>query len=505
MSLKRNIVASYASQIYVTVVGIALLPLYLTYMGAEAYGLVGFFAMLQAWFNLLDLGLTPTMAQQTARYQGGAMDGSNLRRLLRALEGVFIGIAALGAATIVGGSEFLANRWLKVQDLPVEQVRHAVMLMGLVVALRWVSSLYRGVVTGFERLVWLSSWNAIVATLRFVLIIPLFLFVGATPEVFFRYQLGVALLEVAVLMVKTYRLMPVPGGPKRLFGEWQPLRDVLRFSLGIAFAGAAWVLVTQIDRLLLSKILTLTDYGYFSIAVLVAGGVFVASAPVGGAIMPRLTRLQAAGQEAQVISLYRSATQLVAAVAGPAALLLAFFSKQVLWAWTGDQILVEKASPVLTLYAVGYGIFMFSAFPYYLQYAKGNMKLHLIGNFLLVVLYVPALTFAAVYYGMTGAGWAWLVLNVLYFVFWIPVVHHRFLTNLHWSWMLRDVLITSTPATLAAWLLHAAMPWPVGRAAIAVQLCGYGLLLLGVGIVSSGRIRRFLVLRYRQNKSNLPA
>ena len=31
-------------------------PLYIKYMGAEAYGLVGFFTMLQAWFGLLDMG-----------------------------------------------------------------------------------------------------------------------------------------------------------------------------------------------------------------------------------------------------------------------------------------------------------------------------------------------------------------------------------------------------------------------------------------------------------------
>ena len=66
MSLKKNIVASYATQIYVTLVGILILPLYLKYLGAEAYGLVGLFTMLQAWFNLLDMGLTPTVARETA-------------------------------------------------------------------------------------------------------------------------------------------------------------------------------------------------------------------------------------------------------------------------------------------------------------------------------------------------------------------------------------------------------------------------------------------------------
>ena len=66
MSLKKNLVANYISQIYVSVIGIVMVPLYLKHMGAEAYGLVGFFAMLQAWFNLLDMGLSPTMARETA-------------------------------------------------------------------------------------------------------------------------------------------------------------------------------------------------------------------------------------------------------------------------------------------------------------------------------------------------------------------------------------------------------------------------------------------------------
>ena len=70
-----------------------MVPLYIKYMGPEAYGLVGFFAMLQAWFNLLDMGLTPTIARETARFRGGATDALSYRRLVRALEGVFLVVA----------------------------------------------------------------------------------------------------------------------------------------------------------------------------------------------------------------------------------------------------------------------------------------------------------------------------------------------------------------------------------------------------------------------------
>ena len=58
-------------------------------MGAEAYGLVGFFAMLQGLFNLLDFGLTPTISRQTAQYNAGVENALNFRRLFRALSLIF--------------------------------------------------------------------------------------------------------------------------------------------------------------------------------------------------------------------------------------------------------------------------------------------------------------------------------------------------------------------------------------------------------------------------------
>ena len=113
MSLKKNILASYASQIYVTLIGIVMLPLYIKYMGAEAYGLVGFFAMLQAWFTLLDMGLTPTMARETARFRGGATDALSYRRLVRALEGIFLVVALVGGTAMFAASGYIAHDWLQ--------------------------------------------------------------------------------------------------------------------------------------------------------------------------------------------------------------------------------------------------------------------------------------------------------------------------------------------------------------------------------------------------------
>lgn len=491
MSLKKNILVSYVSQIYVTLIGIVMVPFYVKYMGAEAYGLVGFFAMLQAWFQLLDMGLTPTMARETARFNGGATDDISLRRLLRAMEGIFIGVAVLGCVAMMAASGAIATSWLKVQQLPLIEVQHAIMLMAIVVALRWVSGLYRSAINGFERLVWLGGFNMFLATARFVMVIPLFIYLGTSATLFFGYQVLLAVVEVAVLVWKTYRLLPPLIGEHR---PWQsaPLRSVLRFSLSIAFASFVWILATQADKLVLSKLLPLTEYGYFTLVVMVAGGVMAVSGPVSGALLPRLSKLAAEGDDKGLLQLYRNATQLVAVMAVPATLVLALFSRQVLWAWTSDQELVNTAAPVLALYAAGSGISVIAAFPYYMQFAKGNLKLHLIGSLLFVLILVPSLIWVTGQFGMVGAAWIWLVLNLAYFMIWVPVVHRYFVPGLHWHWLTKDVLFTSMPAFFTALLVQYTAPWPVGRVAIVVQLCGLGLLLLGITSISSSKIRGFL-------------
>lgn len=486
MSLQKNVLATYASQIYVTLIGIFMVPVYVRYMGPEAYGLVGFFAMIQALFQLLDMGLTPTMARETAVFNGGAGDPLTLRRLTRALEGVFVAMAMLGAMLIYAASDAIATGWLKVESLPLEQVRQSIQLIGIAVALRWISGLYRGAVTGFEQLVWLSGFNISIATVRFIFVVPFFIIVGAAPVLFFWYQVAVAALELALLVAKTYRLLPAVPGHERTPWDWTPLRTVLKFSLSIAFTSSIWVLVTQTDKLLLSKLLSLSEYGYFTLAVLVAGGVGVISAPIASVLLPRLTRLCAQGDEVGMIGLYRQATQWVSIIAAPAALMLAFFAEHILSAWTGNSVIARHSASILALYALGNAFMALVAFPYYLQFAKGDLKLHLLGSGLFVVVLIPALVWATIRYGVVGAGYAWLGANVVYFIVWVPKVHQRFFPGLHLKWLTQDVLPVAGSASVFAALAHQVVVWPTDRVAIAVLFCalGFGCVVMA-GLASS--------------------
>lgn len=478
MSMSRNIAANYISQFYVAFVGIFLVPVYMRLMGAEAYGLVAFFVMLQAWFQLLDFGLTATISRETARYLGGGLDALALRRLMRSLEGCFWAIGIAAAAVMAFAAGGVADRWLNIRELPHREVELSLALMGLTVATRWVSGLYRGAMSGLERQVWLSMFNICVVTARFVGVVPVLLFVGPEPVNFFLYQTVVSVVELGVLLACSYAAVPLPKGASNRW-SWAPMRSVLRFSSTVAFTSAVWVLVTQTDKLLLSKFLPLQDYGFFTAAVLVASSITMVNGPVTQALLPRITILSQKGDMAAVVSLYRQATQGIAAIAGSVSLVMAVFSRQILWVWTGDMTFATGYAPVLALYAIGNGFLALAAFPYYLQYAKGDLRLHLWGNVVFVLVLMPAIVLATARFGAIGAGVVWASTNILFFFAWTPIVHRRFVPGLHGRWLVEDVLKVLGLPVLAAPLLWFSRELPLDR-------MGWGILVLGSALTSMG-------------------
>jgi len=497
-SLRLNVAANYASQVYATLIGILLVPLYLRLMGAEAYGLIAFFSMLHSWFIVLDLGLTLTIARESARYFGGALTPLEYRRLFRMLSLIFVVVAVVGGGVLVAIAPLIAKRWLHQHEVPVGDVIFALRTMGVSVAMRWMGGLYRGVATGAERFVWLSGFNALVATLRFAAVFVSMALWGYTPKVFFLHQLAVAVLELMALYLTARQLVPYSTKECLPIGwSFKPVALRLRFSLTIAFTSAVWIFVTQIDKLILSGVLPLAEYGFFMLAVLGASGITTATGPIGTALLPRLAKLHAEGNALEIIRLYHRFAQLVGVVAVPMMVTLASCPESLLFAWTGDVRLTAVAAPILRLYAIGNGLLALSAFPFYLQYARGDLRYHLIGNIGLVLVLVPAIVLAARYAGGVGAGWIWLAMNVLYLFVWVAWVHSRLEPGLHGAWIVRNVLAIVVPTALVGVLLSILPDALESRGASLMRGGATALTCFAVAVLASSQMRQQIRLYVR--------
>src|SRR5690606_6726928 len=130
----------------------------------------------------------------------------------------------------------------------------------------------------------------------------------------------IALFELLGLWLKSMTILPRKESLAAPIGwSFKPVRPVLKFALPVAFTSAVSVAVTQTDKLVLSGVLSLAAYGHFTLAVLVAGGIMIISGPVSSAIMPRMTKLHAQGDQQEMLNVYSTATQLVSIVAGSCA------------------------------------------------------------------------------------------------------------------------------------------------------------------------------------------
>lgn len=445
ISLRKNVLFNYIGQFYTSLIGILILPLYLQHMGAEAYGMIGFFTLIQAWMSLLDLGMTPALSREIALLKDNSSEHGRLITVVNSLETTFIGMAFLIGAGLFISREWVASDWLTFEVLTASTVSTAIGIIAVIVSVRWVSSINRSGVNAYEAQVWMNLVDIIINTLRFPGSLALMIWSEGDILLFFYYQLAVVMAEVYLIRSKLRRLLP-SGVTDNVRFSWKELKRIAPFALSIGYTGAIWVLLTQLDKLLLSKVLTLGEYGYFTLVATISTGLTLLAGPVSKAILPRMTALLASGQEVAMLELYRRSTRFVVSVIAPVTLVIAMLPETVVYAWTGDIEAAKWAAPILPLFVIGSGLLTISAYQYYLQYAYGLLKYHVAYNTASVIINVPLIFYAAFEYGVIGVAWTWVGFRALSLVVWVPFIHHKFAPGLHSKWLLKDI----APAVLSS-------------------------------------------------------
>lgn len=495
MSLKKNTIANYLGQGWIALMGLAFVPVYIHYLGVEAWGLVGFMSMLQAWLTLLDMGLTPTLSREMARFQAGAHSAQSIRNLLRSLEVIYGGVALTVVGFVWLIAPWVSVHWLSGTQLSAVSVAHVIGMMGFVLAARMVEQVYRGAIQGLQRQVWLNGAQSVLATLRWGGAVGVLAWVDTSIESFFLWQGLVSLLSVVVLARQTYIWLPVAERPARF--DLAGLSAIRRFAGGMAAITFLSIMLMQIDKLMLSKLVSLEEFGYYALAASVAGMLYFMATPISIAVSPRLTELVAKDDQRTIVETYHRASQWLAALLIPVALVMAAFADPLLQVWTGNSSLAQKVSPLLALLALGTLCNGFMFVPYSTQLAHGWTGFAVRMNLVAVVCIVPAILWSVPRFGAMGAAWAWLALNASYVLIAVHFMHRRLLPDEKWRWYWGAIF---KPLIVGSITVLALLQWidlPQGRALMAVALIGIYLLVTGVVLWSMPALREYLGLQFK--------
>jgi len=477
-SIKRNLIASYVSQGWVALMGVAFVPLYIRYLGIEAYGLIGAFSVLYSLLVVLDLGVSPTLMREVSRFTGGAYSATEIRDLLRSAEVIAFTIAAIVLLCLSAASGWLAVHWFKAGRLDPETVANAVKAMALVASLRFVESIYRGCITGLQRLTLLSSLNAAAATLRGLGAVFVLAFVSNSIGAFFLWQAAVSILSLGLLISATY--LSFPRGERAARPSIQAIRGVGGFASGMIVITILSMGLTQVDKLVLTKLLPLSEFGRYSLAALVAVSLEMLAEPAFRSFGPQFSKLHAAGDEAGFTRLYHQAAQLISIMAGSAAVVLIIFAKPFLALWTQNPQLAEQTAPLLQVLALGYLLNLSVSTAYLAQLAHRWTGLVIRVNVVALGIVVPMLLWVVPRYGATGAAWVWTALNAVYFIVIVHFMHRRILKREKWRWYATDVFRPVAAAAIAAGVIRMSIPLDqlnlIGQAAIVALAAAAALL-----------------------------
>lgn len=490
ISLKTHTIANYIGQFYTMFIGIFMLPFYLKYLGAEAYGLVGFFTMLMSWMALLDLGLSTTLTRETTKLKDKINGLLELKKMTLSIEVFFVIISIFIFSAIFFGSAWISTHWLTVQELSYETVESTIKIMAFMIVLRCFVGLYQGTIIGFEHHIWLNIYKIVFSTLKFFGAFLLIVYVSNDIVHFFYFQLIVAILEFIVIKFKIDSHMKVS---QKVSPSFMTLKQIAPFALSIAYTSGIWVFITQLDKLMLSHYLPLNEYGFFTLVILVSGSILQIFQPIGQAILPRMTSLLSNGQEKELIALYHKATQIVSIVVLSVSGMVAAFSYELLYSWTGNIEASQWAEPILFWYALGNGAVALLSFQFYMQYAHGNLKYHVKGNTYFGFIQIIVIIFAVHFYGALGAGIAWFGLQTFFLLWWPGFIHSKFAPGIHKEWIFKDILPSLMMSLVYLFFMkNVGIDFSENRLILFLTLIALGLGLLFLNIVVSQEGRKVL-------------
>jgi O-antigen/teichoic acid export membrane protein len=437
-TVKTNIIANFSGKAWTSIMSLIFIPVYIKFMGIEAYGLIGIFVSLMALLSILDMGLSATLSRELARLSVSEESAQESKDLVRTLEVVYWSVGFVVGLAIMTLAPIIAHYWIKAQGIPAKTIEHALVIMGLIVALQWPTSLYDGGLIGLQRQVLLNSVRSAMATIQHGGAVFILWFVSPTILSYFAWQIFISMVQTFVLAYSVRKALPITRR-KSIF-QINLLKKNWRFAAGMMSISITATILTQADKILLSKLLTLALFGYYVLAFNLANATVLLVTPVFSALFPKLSQLiSAKGNETLVSEYYHKGCQLVSITVFPVAGVLAFFSLQVLQLWVRDPVIAQNSHSLLSLLTIGSTLNSIMTVPFTLQLASGWTKLSFFKNVIAVIVLVPSLIWLVSRYGAIGAAFVWIILNTGYFLIEIPIMHRRLLKLEMWRWYFQDI------------------------------------------------------------------
>jgi len=307
---------------------------------------------------------------------------------------------------------------------------------------------------------------------------------------FFVWQIIISVINTGILAFFLWQRLPQARN-KASFSKVLIL-GVWRFAAGISGITVLAVILTQLDKIIISKVLSLELFGYYVLASTIAMNLYRVIYSVNSGIYPRLIQLTSLGEEEGLKKTYHKSCQLMSVLILPATGIIAMFSYQIMLIWTQNPLVAENTHFLLSILICGTALNGLMNMPYLLQLSYGWTKLTFMSNLIAVILLGPLIIYATSQYGVNGAAGSWVILNGGYVLFVVPLMHRRILKSEKWSWYWQDVFVPLLAVLLTAGLGRLFLRTQMSQGMTIVYLMVLSIVTLAVTAIITPTTRAWL-------------
>jgi O-antigen/teichoic acid export membrane protein len=349
-SLVRNALSNIGGTLVGLVTGFVTMPLVVHHLGPAQFGLWVLATGLVGYVGVLDLGLSPTLVNETAALL--ARDEPEARRRLgETASTIFVVYAVLG---VVGGLVLAivglaAPSLFQVPPDDLATFRTVLLVVGLQTALGLPMSVWNGLLSGLQAFQLLNAIGVVTTVVRAALTVTLVL-TGQGLVALVTTSFAVTLVAWAVACWAAHRRIPGlhvrPSGFRRA-----RLREIGRFSVAMVVWTLAGAALHQLDRVLIGAFLPVASLTTYEVGARLAIYSRTVLHSWLSIVMPATSAIVARGERGRLRALYLRATRWLLATYGGVAVALIGLGRPLVRLWMGEGF--DQSYAVLCLLVAG--------------------------------------------------------------------------------------------------------------------------------------------------------
>jgi O-antigen/teichoic acid export membrane protein len=436
--VKKNILANFVGNFWSSIIGFIFIPIYIHFIGVESYGILGIFTTIQAVLSLMDMGLSGTTSREIAKHKNDTDKHRFLINFIFSIERIYFCLSIVMVTVLVFLSYFFANKWVNSQQLNPDTICYSFMLMALNFGVIFSSNMYLGGMSGFQKQVISNTIISGVSTLKAIGAIFVLYFISPTIIYFLIWQLLMSIVQLILLKINLWKI----ANPNKLIPEWNKeiIYNTRKYSLGLLTTSVLVIILTQCDKIILSKMVSLKEFGYYTLAFTLSNMLGLIVMPISSAVFPKFVELIAINNSKDLSILFHKTCQLISFILIPIGFGLFIYSEDLILFWTKNQEIAENSGKIFKYLALGTVFNNLMIIPYQYTLAKGWVRFGINITIVAIIFFLPFILFAAYKYGAYGSAIAWMVLNFFYLIFAISYLFSRELRNEKYQWYIYDIL-----------------------------------------------------------------